>query len=72
MKTIAISDEIYKKLEAVKNGRSFSETIDGLISGNVGLRIENLLETVSNGSTGRENELASVVQGMRKRARASI
>jgi predicted CopG family antitoxin len=70
MKTITISDETYRKLGAVKNGRSFSETIDSLISKNVALRIDNLLEIVPKHSTGREDELAKVVEGIRKRTRA--
>ena len=70
MKTITISDDTYRKLEAVKKGRSFSETIDGLISKNVSLRIDNILELVPKYSTGREKELASVVQGIRKRKKA--
>ena len=72
MKTITISDDTYKKLEAVKKGRSFSETIDGLISKNVSLRIDNILELIPKYSTGREKELASVVEGIRKRTRARV
>lgn len=69
MKTITISDETYRRLESVKAGRSFSETIDGLISGSVSVRIDRLLELGSR-STGREDELAKVVEGVRKRTRA--
>ncbi|HZW55834.1 MAG TPA: antitoxin VapB family protein [Nitrososphaerales archaeon] len=69
MKTITISDETYKRLESVKAGRSFSETIDGLISANVEKTIDRLL-ALSSHSTGREAELASVVEGIRKRTRA--
>lgn len=70
MKTITISDETYKKLEVIKNGRSFSETIDNLIAKNVSTQIDNLLEIIPKRSTGREDELAKVVEGIRKRTRA--
>ncbi len=69
MKTITISDEAYKRLESVKDGRSFSETIDALITANVGKRIERLL-ALSSQSTGREDELERVVEGIRKRTKA--
>lgn len=69
MKTITISDETYKKLEVIKNGRSFSETIDNLIAKNVSTQIDNLLEIIPKRSTGREDELAKVVEGIRKRTR---
>ncbi|HKW04638.1 MAG TPA: antitoxin VapB family protein [Nitrososphaerales archaeon] len=69
MKTITISDETYKKLESVKAGRSFSETIDSLISSNANVTIDRLLELGSY-STGRESELANVVEGIRRRAKA--
>jgi len=69
MKTITISDETYKRLESIKHGRSFSETIDGLVSANVGERIDRLLRLESY-RTGREDELAKVVEGVRKRTRA--
>ncbi len=44
MKTLTISDEVYAKLEQLKDGKSFSELIDELIRANVSLRIEKLLE----------------------------
>ena len=71
MKTITISDEAYKKLESVKAGRSFSETIEMLISASVNKRIDRLLELGSH-STGREDELRSIVHGIRKRTRARV
>lgn len=72
MKTITISDETYKKLVAVKDGRSFSETIDSLISKNVSLRIDNLLEIVPMHTTGREDELGKVVEEIRKRTTVGL
>ena len=69
MKTITISDETYKRLISIKHGRSFSETIDGLVSTNVGERIDRLLKLESY-RTGREDELAKLVEGVRKRTRA--
>ena len=72
MKTITISDETYRRLESVKAGISFSETIDGLISPNVSDRMDHLLEISSSDASGREEELSRVVQGIRKRARARL
>ena len=69
MKTITISDETYRRLESVKAGRSFSETIDGLIAASVGTSIDKLIG-LSAHSTGREDELAKVVEGIRRRTRA--
>jgi predicted CopG family antitoxin len=69
MKTITISDDAYRKLESMKSGRSFSETIEGLISSSVSSRIDRLLGLASF-ATGKEDELAGVVDGIRKRARA--
>ena len=69
MKTITISDETYSRLESIKAGRSFSETIDEIISSNVGVTIDRL-KALSGGATGREDELARVVEGIRKRTRA--
>ncbi len=69
MKTITISDETYKRLESIKHGRSFSETINWLVSANVGERIDRIVKLESY-RTGREDELAKIVEGVRKRTRA--
>ena len=69
MKTITISDETYRRLEAIKSGRSFSETIDGLISRSVGERIDRIV-SLGLYKTGREAELGKVVEGIRKRTRS--
>jgi predicted CopG family antitoxin len=69
MKTITISDDAYRRLESIKAGRSFSETIEGLISSSVGARMDRLM-ALSSRSTGREDELAKVVEGVRKRTKA--
>jgi predicted CopG family antitoxin len=71
MKTITISDETYKRLESIKHGRSFSQTIDRLVSANVSERIDRIVKLESY-KTGRETELAKVVQGVRKRTRARL
>jgi predicted CopG family antitoxin len=70
METITISDETYRKLAAVKSGRSFSETINGLISANVNTSIDHLLEISASSKTAHEKELLKVVQGIRNRTRA--
>ena len=62
MKTITISDDAYRRLESLKGGRSFSETIEGLIAGSAGARIDRLLE-LGSFKTGREGELAEVTTG---------
>ncbi len=69
MKTITISDETYKRLESIKSGRSFSATIDSLISASVGERIDRLMRLESY-KTGREDELSKIVEGIRKRTKA--
>ncbi len=70
MKTITISDDAYKKLESLKAGRSFSETIEMLISDAVNKRIDRLLELDKKYATRREDELSSIVREVRKRAGA--
>ena len=69
MKTITISDDAYRRLESLKKGRSFSETIEGLIAASVGARIDRLLE-LGSAKTGREDELTEIVEGIRRRTRA--
>ena len=69
MKTITISDDAYRRLESLKGGRSFSETLEGLIAGSAGARIDRLLE-LGVSKTGREDELSEVVKGIRERTRA--
>jgi predicted CopG family antitoxin len=71
IKTIAISDDTHGRLESTKSGRSFSETIDSLISKSVGERIDNLLK-LEPFRTGREAESGKVVEGIRKRAKARL
>ena len=69
MKTITISDETYRRLESIKSGRSFSETIDSLISKSVGERIDHIINLGAY-KTGREAELGKIVEGIRKRTRS--
>jgi predicted CopG family antitoxin len=69
MKTITISDDAYRRLESLKAGRSFSETIESLIAGRVEARIDKILEVGSRG-TGREDELSEIVAGIRRRTKA--
>lgn len=69
MKTITISDEAYRRLESLKAGRSFSETIEGLIAGRVEIRVDSLLK-LSTRKTGREDELAEIVERIRRKTRA--
>ena len=53
----------------MKKGRSFSETIEGLITARVDARVDKLLE-VGPRWTGREDELSDIVEGIRRRTRA--
>jgi predicted CopG family antitoxin len=69
MKTITISDDAYRRLSSIKAGMSFSEAIERLITDSVGVRIDRLLELGSK-RTGREDELAAVVAGIRHRTKA--
>lgn len=65
LKTIRISDEVYAKPEKLKRNRSFSELLDYLIHANVSSHLEKLLE-LSQYKTGREEELAAVVERLRR------
>jgi len=57
MKTITISGDAHRRLESLKGGRSFSETIEGLIAENVESRTDRLLE-LGTARTGREGHQA--------------
>lgn len=69
MKTITISDEVYDKLEKIKGKRSFSEVINYLIGSNVSVRVERIL-SLSEYSTGREDELLDVVRRIKSEFKA--
>jgi predicted CopG family antitoxin len=57
MKKITVSDEVYRKLVALKGGRSFSEVIDELIRANVRKRAEMII-AISKGGVSPELEEA--------------
>ena len=67
MKTITVSDEVYRKLVALKRagGRSFSQVIDELIRSRVDLRVERLIEE-SRRLEGVE-EIERIVRELRER-----
>ena len=71
MKTITISGDAHRRLESLKGGRSFSETIEGLIAENVESRTDRLLE-LGTARTGREDELSEIVKGIRRRTRVRL
>lgn len=60
-RVISISDEAYDRLKAVKNGRSFSETIIGLTGGEK----KDLLDIVMSRSP--NHELADAVEEVYKK-----
>jgi len=44
MKTITISDEVYKKLVSIKGDKTFSQVIDELIMRDIDKRVEKIIE----------------------------
>jgi predicted CopG family antitoxin len=68
MKKITVSGEVYRKLVALKGGRSFSEVIDELIRANVRKRAEMII-AISKGGVSPELEEAVrlVKEGFRAR-----
>ena len=69
MKKITVSDEVYRKLAALKGGRSFSEVIDELIRANVRKRAEMII-AISKG--GVSPELEEAVRLVRREFRARL
>ncbi|MCC6059858.1 MAG: antitoxin VapB family protein [Thermofilum sp.] len=69
MKTITINDEVYRKLVALKGGRSFSEVIDELIRANVRKRAEMII-AISKG--GVSPELEEAVRLVREEFKARL
>lgn len=64
MKTITISDEVYRKLVAIKGDKTFSQVIDELIRRDVGRRAERIIEVCSRRAEGVE-ELEEIVRAIR-------
>jgi predicted CopG family antitoxin len=68
MKTITISDEVYRKLVALKGGRSFSEVVDELIRANVRKRAEMIMAASKGGASPELEEAVRLVkEGFRAR-----
>ena len=65
MKTITISDEVYKKLISIKGDRTFSQVIDELIRRDVERRVEKLIEVAASRPEGVE-DLEEIVESIRK------
>ena len=69
MKKITVSDEVYRKLVALKGGRSFSEVIDELIRANVRRRAEMIIVASEGGVLpGLEEAVRLVKEGFRARS----
>lgn len=71
MKTITISDEVYRKLVSIKGKKSFSQIIDELIAYNVSKRVEKILEVTLRESEDIE-ELERIVKEIREKFRVRI
>jgi predicted CopG family antitoxin len=68
MKKITVSDEVYRKLVALKGGRSFSEVIDELIRANVRKRAEMIIAIWKGGASPELEEAVRLVkEGFRAR-----
>jgi len=63
MKKITVSDEVYRKLVALKGGRSFSEVIDELIRANVRRRAEMIIAASKGGVSPELEEAVRLVRG---------
>jgi len=69
MKKITVSDEVYRKLVALKGGRSFSEVIDELIRANVRRRAEMIIVASEGGVLPELEEAVRLVkEGFRARS----
>lgn len=62
MKTITVSDEVYRKLVALKGERSFSEVIDELIMANVRKRAEMIISISAGGVSPELEEAVRLVR----------
>ena len=65
MKTITVSDEVYRKLISIKGDRTFSQVIDELIRRDVERRVEKLIEVAASRPEGVE-DLEEIVESIRK------
>ena len=65
LKTIAVSDEVYRKLISIKGDRTFSQVIDELIRRDVERRVEKLIEVAASRPEGVE-DLEEIVESIRK------
>jgi len=63
MKKITVSDEVHRKLAALKGGRSFSEVIDELIRANVRKRAEMIIAISKGGVSPELEEAVRLVRG---------
>ena len=65
MKTITISDDVYRKLASIKGDKTFSQIIDELIMRDVNKRVEKIIEVATRKSEGVE-ELEEIVKNIRR------
>ncbi len=71
MKTITISDDVYRKLVSLKGRKSFSQIIDELIRSNVDRRVQKIIE-LSREEVSNLEELENVVRKIREEFRVRI
>ncbi len=65
MKTITISDDVYRKLVAIKGNRTFSQIIDELITRDISRRVEEIIRIATSRPEG-VNELERIVKIIRE------
>jgi len=65
MKTITISEEVYRKLVSIKGDKTFSQIIEELIKRDVERRVEKIIEVAASRPEGVE-DLEKVIRDIRK------
>ena len=72
MKTIIIRDDVYRKLNKIKDNKNFSDIIEELIEESLGLRKKKLEKYFGILSEEEAKELEREIKEMRKRNNESI
>ena len=72
MKTIMISDEVYKKLASIKKGKSFTELLSELVDKTKPKNIEELLKFGGTMSHEQAKEMTAIAKQIRKRAKRRV
>jgi predicted CopG family antitoxin len=72
MKTIMISDDAYKKLSSVKDGKSFTEVVSELVDTLKQVNTKGIMEFAGIMSEKEADELEKITTKIRKNARVRI